>query len=578
MSPDDTLNCLLIQPKFKDVNFWNFVEAARAVGAKAEAPPLGLLTVAALLPQRWTIRLVDLNVRELDDEEWARADLICVGGMIQQQTGILDTIERAKSSGKYVVVGGPDPSNQPEVYREADALVLGEGEATIPLWLDAWRAGEPRGIFSCEDKPDITTSPIPRFDLVDFDDYLHVGVQFSRGCPFNCEFCDIIELYGRRPRVKTSEQFIAEFESLYQLGYRGWVDIADDNFIGNKPKIRPMLAEFEKWCRRRRYPFYFSTEATINLADDEELLAAMRAVDFRYVFIGIETPDPALLIRTQKRINTRAPLLDRIDKIYEYGISVTAGFILGFDGERARSDESMISFIQQSGIVFAMVGLLSALPSTQLTRRLTREGRLLSPDGRLVGEGSFESRSDGNDNTAEGLNFVTSRDRVEIYRELANVVRVLYNPMSFMDRVLATTTRMQIARRHPVGWWEFKRVVRGLFCTVRDLGLRKKTRRLYWRNTLRSLLLGWRKFEFAQMMMATYPHFQRQMPHVLAKIDDSIEFDTHLATYPRAVAEESEGTRAAGKGLRIARARPVDGGLSAGPIARPTRPPLVPPS
>jgi len=537
MSPDDALHCLLIQPKFKAVNFWNLVEAARAVGAKAEAPPLGLLTVAALLPQCWTIGLVDLNVRELGDEEWARADLICVGGMIQQQAGILDTIERAKRSGKYVVVGGPDPSNQPEVYREADALVLGEGEATIPLWLDAWRAGEPQGIFRCEDRPDITTSPIPRFGLVDFDDYLHVGVQFSRGCPFNCEFCDIIELYGRRPRVKNPGQFIAEFESLYQLGYRGWVDIADDNFIGNKPKIRPMLAELEKWCHRRRYPFYFSTEATINLADDEELLAAMRAVDFRYVFIGIETHEPKLLIRTQKRINTRAPLLDRIDRIYEYGISVTAGFILGFDGEQARSDESMISFIEQSGIVFAMVGLLSALPSTQLTRRLAREGRLLSPDGSLVGEGSFESRSGGNDNTAEGLNFVTFRDRVEIYRELANVVRALYNPRSFMDRVLATTARMQIARRHPVGWWEFKRVVCGLFCTVKVLGLGKETGRLYWRNTLRSLLMGWREFEFAQMMMAAYPHFQRQMPHVLAQIDEAIEFDIHQATYPRAISE-----------------------------------------
>ena len=255
--PDQPLHCLLIQPKFAESNYWNFVEAARAVGAKATAPPLGLLTVAAILPQHWTYKLVDLNVRELTEQEWEQADLVCTGGMLPQQAGTLDVIRQAKQRGKYTVVGGPDPTSQPQMYEIADALVLGEGELSIPLWMKSWKEGQPLGTFATKDSPDITTTPIPRFDLIRFDDYLYVGLQSSRGCPYNCEFCDVIELFGRKPRVKEPEQFVKELKRLHELGYRGWIDIADDNFIGNRLKIKPVLNAVASWLQDNKYPFSF---------------------------------------------------------------------------------------------------------------------------------------------------------------------------------------------------------------------------------------------------------------------------------------------------------------------------------
>ena len=235
----------MIQPAFPSSNFWNLTESAATTGAKTVAPPLGLLTVAALLPQQWTFNLVDLNVRDVTDEEWNRADLICTGGMIPQQGGILALIDRANRDGKYVVVGGPDPTSQPDIYHKADARVLGEGEVTVPVWLESWRNGTPCGLFASDEKPDVKLSPTPRFDLVELSNYLQAGIQISRGCPFNCEFCDIIELYGRVPRSKSVPQILAELDRLADLGHRGWVDISDDNFIGNKKFVKMFLVELE---------------------------------------------------------------------------------------------------------------------------------------------------------------------------------------------------------------------------------------------------------------------------------------------------------------------------------------------
>ena len=340
--PDGPIRCLLIQPEFEQTNYWNFVESAKAIGAKATAPPLGLMTVAAMLPDSWEIRLADLNVEPINDDDWQWADVICTGGMLPQQPGILELIEKSHADGKFVAVGGPDPTSQPQIYSDADAVVMGEGELTIPMWLDAWREGNPRGVFESKLKPDVTTTPTPRFDLINFNDYLHVGVQSSRGCPYNCEFCDIIELFGRRPRVKKPEQFLAELQKLYDLGYRGWVDFTDDNFIGNRKLIKPLLVALKQWNEDHDYPFVFSTEASVNLADDDELLQLMQDVQFRYVFLGIESPDEETLIHTQKRINTVHPLIERVRKIYSYGISVAAGLIIGFDTDKPGTDGPMI--------------------------------------------------------------------------------------------------------------------------------------------------------------------------------------------------------------------------------------------
>ena len=247
-SPDDIVKCLLVYPEFSAFSFWNVKDAIRDAGAKTTTPPLGLLTVAALLPQNWQFKLMDLNTGPLDESDWQWADLIATGGMLPQQDGLVDVIDKAKKDGKFVIVGGPDPTSQPEIYKNADALVLNEGEITIPLWLDAWRKGNPRGIFTTAEKPDVSLTPIPRFDLVNFSNYFYMGVQYARGCPFNCEFCDIIELYGRKPRHKSPEQFIAELQKIYDLGFRGYIEIVDDNFIGNKRNVkRELLPALIKW-------------------------------------------------------------------------------------------------------------------------------------------------------------------------------------------------------------------------------------------------------------------------------------------------------------------------------------------
>lgn len=543
-TPDRPLRCLLVQPKFAETNYWNLVEPARAIGAKAMAPPLGLLTVAALLPQQWELQLVDLNVGPMDDQQWDRADIICTGGMLPQQAGVLRLVERARRDGKYIVVGGPDPTSQPELYVSANAVVVGEGEASIPIWLAAWKAGRPEGKFAADTTPDITQSPVPRFDLISFDDYLHVGLQSSRGCPYNCEFCDVIELFGRKPRVKTPEQWTRELQSLYDHGYRGWVDIADDNFIGNRLKIKPLLTATCQWSVRHKYPFVFSTEASVNLADDDELLELMQAAQFRYVFLGIETPDEQVLAQTQKRINAMRPLIDRIRRIYAAGISVSAGFILGFDSEPDHVDETLIPFIQESGISLAMVGLLSALPNTQLTRRLARECRLISSDHEWI-ETPIDNYQlvsrESHDQTLAGLNFVSMRDRVQIYRELQRIVRAISSPRAFMDRVLDTTRRLRLRSKHVPGGWEARRILRGAVRIATSLLARRETRWLYLRNAWKSFWMGPAKFEFANTLMGSFLHFQRQSELMLRQLDVSVDFAINQATYPRSMSATPAG-------------------------------------
>ncbi|MEM7313690.1 MAG: DUF4070 domain-containing protein, partial [Planctomycetota bacterium] len=405
----------------------------------------------------------------------------------------------------------------------------------------SWKSGNPRGTFEAKDRPDVTTTPVPRYDLINFEDYVHVGVQFSRGCPFNCEFCDIIELFGRVPRVKSAEQFLSELQRLYELGYRGWVDIVDDNFIGNRREIKPMLHKLKAWQQERNYPFFFSTEATLNVADDEELLGLMRDVDFRFVFMGIETPEPDLLAVTQKRVNAMKPIVERVQTMYRYGIAITAGFIFGFDTENTNNDVAMQACIEDCGIVMAMVGLLVALPNTLLTRRLQRERRLLSTDltlyesdepYRLSTAGKF---AEGEDQQAAGLNFITTRDRVEIYREYQRLIRHIFSPQAFMDRILDSATRIQFAYKHQPSLWEWKRNLKGLFATATWMLARPEIRKLYLRNCLKTARHGIASFDYAHRMMSMYMHFQPQTEHLCSELDRNIDFALHDAPYPRMV-------------------------------------------
>lgn len=528
--PDEKLKCLLIQPASEGFSFWNFTKTCEIAGCKAVTPPLGLLTVAALLPQHWDFRLLDLNCGDFDEELWDWADLVCTGGMLPQQPGILEVIERGVRDNKFVVVGGPEPTSQPELYGRATALLLNEAEITIPLWLQSWSEGNPTGVYTTTEKPDLAHSPIPRFDLVDFDDYLFVGIQVSRGCPYNCEFCDIIELYGRRPRLKTPQQVVAEMEALYQLGYTGQVDVVDDNFIGNRHKIkRGILPAMISWMKDRRYPFYLSTEASIDIADDEELLGLMREAEFRYLFIGVETPDHELLRDAQKPHNTTGSIVDRIHKIYDYGMSVAAGFILGFDNEREGMDGRIIELVEDTGIVAAMIGLLIALPETQLARRLRAEGRLIGVDGEDdVSEGSYridlsDSVFERCDQTTSGLNFVTRRDRRTILREYLNILNEVYSADSYFRRIVRTYRRVKFRRRYVPRWRELKRYLRGTVLLPAKLLFNRETCWPYLRTGMRAMLFGVTGYVNAMKMVTMYLHFRDRVAYVNRAIERRLD-------------------------------------------------------
>jgi len=433
-------NVLLIYPRFAANTFWNFAATCELFGVRYPTSPLGLITVAALLPSTWSIRLVDRNTDDLTDADLDWADLVMTGGMLPQHYDLVDVIDLCRARGKPVAIGGPSVTSSPELYRRANFQILGEAEGIIEKFIAAWEAGDREGVFEAEKfQADVTKSPIPRFDLLKFENYLYIGVQFSRGCPFTCEFCDIIELYGRAPRTKTNAQMLAELDVLYRLGYRGHVDFVDDNLIGNKKAVKAFLPELKTWLEQRDYPFEFTTEASINLADDPDLLRLMNEANFIGVFVGIESPDPETLVMMRKKQNTRRSIPESIHKLYASGLYVTAGFIVGFDSEKGSMADAMIELIEQAAIPVCMVGLLYALPNTQLTRRLTREGRL-----HPFVEGSHKGAAD---QCAQGLNFDTLRPRREILLDYKRVLEQVYDPLAYLGRLRRLTTLLDNANR-----------------------------------------------------------------------------------------------------------------------------------
>lgn len=546
-TPDAPLRCLLINPEFRGQSFWNFTVTCELMGAKATAPPLGLITVAALLPQQWQFRLVDLNVKPLDPADWEWADLICAGGMLPQQQSLRELIDRAVAEEKHIVVGGSDPSSQPHVYGKAHTLVVGEGEEVIPQWLQSWREGKPCGVFKERAKPDVTTSPTPRFDLLDLTAYLLINIQYSRGCPFNCEFCDIIELYGRKPRTKSCQQITQELDTLRALGYSGEIFIVDDNFIGNKANLtRHLLPGLIEWNRQNRYPFYYTTEASLNLMDDDALMSKMQEAEFRAVFFGIETPDPEVLKITQKKQNSFRPIIERLGKLYEHGMLAYAGFILGFDGEKGHVDQSLIQFIEDACINVAMVGFLVALPNTQLTRRLLREGRLLSFSGKpikteqdmLDGADTTTSMVPIVDQTISGLNFRTQRNRVEILEDFMKVVATIYEPKRYFDRAVRLGKVLHSSSRHIPRWAEFKRDLRAFVRLARANSLDRTTRPLFWRNVWAALRKGPTAFAQLMRLVGMYAHFRVQAKYTVESVTNQIPVyaknDRDLAELDRA--------------------------------------------
>jgi radical SAM superfamily enzyme YgiQ (UPF0313 family) len=418
------VRALLIYPLFPP-SFWSFEKTIQLVGRKALLPPLGLATVAALLPPAWELTLVDRNVRDVTESEWERADIVLLSAMIVQKDDLLSLIREAKRRGKRVVIGGPYPTALPQHGQQAgaDYLVLDEAEITLPRFLAALERGEPSGVFRSDgEKPDITGTPVPRFDLLDLDAYSDMAVQFSRGCPFQCEFCDIIVLYGRKPRTKTPAQMLAELDRLYELGWRRAVFVVDDNFIGNKRSVKAFLAALQPWMAARNFPFSFSTEASVDLALDQELMDSMVACNFSAVFLGVETPDTESLKLTKKPQNIRDPLLESMDRISRSGLRIMAGFIIGFDNERPGAGQRIVDFVERAAIPTALFSILQALPDTGLQKRLAQAGRLLDEDAADVNQTTL-------------MNFVPTRPIEEIAREFVDGFWCLYDPVRFLDRV-----------------------------------------------------------------------------------------------------------------------------------------------
>ena len=423
---------LLVAPRFNGQSFWNFVDACELYGARVPSAPLGLITVAAMLPASWECRLVNRNTEELTEADLDWSDMVMTGGMLPQRPDTLEVIALAQQRGKPVIVGGPDITSSPDAYENADCRVLGEAEDIIEAFINAWESGIRHGVFEAKKfEIDVTETPLPRFDLLKTSQYLYLGVQFSRGCPFTCEFCDIIELYGRVPRTKTAEQMLGELDALYRVGYRGHLDFVDDNFIGNKRAVKAFLPQLIDWQKERGYPFMLSTEASVNLADDDVLLGLMREANFFAVFVGIESPDTETLIAMQKKQNTRRSLVDGVHKIHKAGIFVTAGFIIGFDSEKFSVADAMIACIEETAIPACMVGLLIALPTTQLTSRLAAEGRLFPKSymDKMLASGS-------GDQCTAGLNFTAARPRRDILMDYKTVLRHIYSPKAYFQRVL----------------------------------------------------------------------------------------------------------------------------------------------
>jgi radical SAM superfamily enzyme YgiQ (UPF0313 family) len=508
---------LMIYPCFVNESFWNYRESCAVVGAKYPTIPLGLITVAAMLPRQWNVRLVNLNTEELTDADLEWADLVMTGGMMFQQAGTLDIIELCRRRGIPVAVGGPDVSSSPHVYERANFRVVGEAEGVIDKFIDAVDNGSNEGLFVAPKfEIDVTKTPKPRFDLLKFEEYMYLGVQYSRGCPFTCEFCDIIELYGRVPRTKTTEQMLEELEVLYQLGYRGHVDFVDDNLIGNKKALKLFLPHLIQWLKARDYPFEFSTEASLNLADDAELITMLKNANFFVIFMGIESPDTDTLIAMRKKQNTRRSIPDSIHKIYQAGIFVTAGFIVGFDSEKGSVAEPMIEVIEECAIPMSIVGLLWALPNTQLSRRLAREGRL-QVHAEFMPKGS-------NDQVASGLNFETKRARIDLLRDLRHVLATIYTPEAYCGRIDRLVSLLDCSDRHrelPKG--DIRAKIGTVNIVQEVLRRMPQHRDRFWRTFTNCLNDSPGALRAVVTLMGFYLHIGPYTRYAIAQLDEQIE-------------------------------------------------------
>ncbi len=488
------MKILLVYPQYPDT-FWSFRHALRIVSKKASFPPLGLLTVAAMLPSEWEKKLIDMNVTTLGDKDLNWADYVFISAMVVQRDSVKEVIARCNKLGVKVVAGGPLFTTGYEEFDGVDHFVLGEAEITLPLFLEDLHKGCAKHIYQSDERPDISQTPVPLWSLINMKNYSSMNIQYSRGCPFNCEFCDIIILNGHKPRTKGKDQLLGELEALYNQGWRSGVFIVDDNFIGNKRKLKTeILPALVEWMEKKKYPFVFSTEASINLADDEELMELMVKAGFNTVFVGIETPNEESLVECSKFANINRDLVASVKKIQNHGLEVQGGFIVGFDSDPISIFKSQINFIQKSGIVTAMVGLLNAPRGTRLYQRLKKENRLLK---------GFTG-----DNTDCSINFIPKMNYETLINGYKHILNTIYSPKQFYERVRTFLTEYKPQKRNRVPRLQLYHI-RGFIKSMWLLGIREKGRIYYWKLFISTLLRRPRLFPITISLAVYGFHFRK---------------------------------------------------------------------
>jgi len=464
------MNVLLIYPKFPDT-FWSFSYALPFIGKKAAFPPLGLLTVAAMLPEQFQKRLVDVNVNRLTDDDLSWADMAFIGGMAVQRDSAKKIIARCKQIGLKVIAGGPLFTAEPDEFGEVDHLVLGEAELTLPPFLEDLKNGRPKKIYRASGFCDLHQTPFPSWDLIRIKKYASMSIQFSRGCPFNCEFCNVTALFGRRSRLKTPQQIISELDRIYASGWRSSIFFVDDNFIGNKQYLKThLLPALIEWRKDKKGCVFF-TEASINLADDPELLDMMVTAGFDSVFIGIESPDEVSLTECHKTQNKNRDLLESVAIIHRSGLQVMGGFIVGFDSDMPSIFQRQINFIQKSGIVTAMVGMLQAPPGTRLFDRLQRESRVVN---------TFSG-----DNVDATTNIIPRMGIDRLLDGYRSIMKQIYSPKNYYRRVRTLLNELKAPEiNQPINIQRFLSFFRSAF----RLGVLGKERFRYWQLMLWTLI------------------------------------------------------------------------------------------
>lgn len=465
------MNILLVSPAYPDT-YWSFKHALKFVAKKCASPPLGLLTIAAMLPEDWERKLVDLNVRELRNSDLRWADFVFIGAMSVQAASASEVVRRCREMEKTIVAGGPLFTGDPEAWSHIDHLVLNEAEITLPWFLKDLENKVPGHVYRTEEFADLALSPCPDFSLIRASDYAQLCLQYSRGCPFNCEFCEITALLGRKVRLKSTRQILEELEVIYRTGFRGNLFFVDDNFIGNRKRLKQdLLPAITQWNRDHKYPYTFTTEASIDLSDDPELLGAMAQAGFEKVFVGIETPDEVCLKECNKYLNQGRDLLESVGEIQEAGIEVSAGFIVGFDNDTPGIFQRQINFIQQSGIITAMVGLLNAPSRTKLYQRLLEEGRIL--------------RTHEGDNTNYSMNFIPRMNREVLLEGYQKIVSSIYSSKAYYERL-----RVFLKKFKPVTVNRGRINLENLMALLRSvlyLGILDRNRIYYWKLMFWSL-------------------------------------------------------------------------------------------